>query len=123
MAVILTIEDDPKFARLAAKILRASGHTVLHAGTALDGLRLAENAAIDIVLLDMDLPDLDGKVAAASLRTRLGGRRVPIVAVTARDDGVARRLAIGFGCDGFIAKPIDTRAFPTQVVAYLSEGN
>ncbi|NLX10130.1 MAG: response regulator [Chloroflexi bacterium] len=122
MAVILTIEDDPRFARLAAKVLRAAGHTVLHAGTALDGLRLAEQPEVEIVLLDMDLPDLDGKVAAASLRTRLTGRGVPIVAVTARDDGVARRLALGFGCDGFIAKPIDTRAFPHQVVSYLVEG-
>jgi DNA-binding response OmpR family regulator len=119
VATILMIEDDPKFARLVEKIMRPCGHTIVHAGAGLDGLQATENTSFDLVLLDMDLPDLDGKVVATSLRARPGMQNVPIVAVTAQSDAIARRLALAFGCDGFIPKPIDTREFPVQVRAYL----
>ena len=117
MANILIIEDDPKFIRLVEKIL--TDHHVIGAPTALVGLDLAEDQPVDLVLLDMDLPDLDGKVVATTLRQRSGMNDVPIVAVTAQSDSIARRLALAFGCDGFIPKPIDTREFPEQVAAYL----
>jgi two-component system cell cycle response regulator DivK len=48
-------------------------------------------------------------------------QHVPIIAVTAQTDAIARRLALAFGCDGFIPKPIDTRTFPSQVATYLKE--
>ncbi|NDJ79257.1 MAG: response regulator transcription factor [Chloroflexi bacterium] len=121
MATILIIEDDPNFARMVDKILRPHGHEVVHAGNALSGLHLAENNPVELVLLDMDLPDLDGKVVATTLRARSGMEGVPIIAVTAQSDAIARRLALAFGCDGFIPKPIDTRDFPNQVAAFLSQ--
>jgi len=119
MATILMIEDDGNFARLVDKIMKPLGHSVIHAGTAMVGLQLAENETFELVLLDMDLPDLDGKVVATTLRARTGMSKVPIIAVTAQSDPVARRLALAFGCNGFISKPIDTRTFPDQVLAYL----
>ncbi|MBN1679132.1 MAG: response regulator [Anaerolineae bacterium] len=123
MVTILIIDDDAQYVRLVKKLLGAHGHTVLSAGTALSGLKLAEGETIDLVLLDMDLPDLDGKVVATTLRTRPGMRNVPIVAVTAQMDGTARRLALAFGCDGFISKPIDTRLFSDQILSYMRVKN
>ncbi|MBN1202044.1 MAG: response regulator [Anaerolineae bacterium] len=118
---ILMIEDDDKFARLVEKIMQPAGHTIRLAPTAMDGLNKARDEDIDLVLLDMNLPDLDGKMVATILRSRPGTRKVPIIAVTAQNDNVARRLALSFGCDGFITKPIDTRQFPAQVLSYLDK--
>jgi CheY-like chemotaxis protein len=120
MATILMIEDDLNFVRLLEKVLGAHGHTIIHADTALGGLHMTEgDTAFDLVLLDMDLPDLDGKVVATTLRTRPGMRKVPIIAVTAQNDAITRRLVLAFGCNAFIPKPIDTRAFPNQIAAFL----
>lgn len=119
MARIVIIEDDPKFARLAEKILAVHGHTVIHGSTALMGLNIIEAQGCDLVLVDMDLPDLDGKVVAATIRGRSSIAQVPIIAVTAQNDAVTRRLALAFGCNGFIPKPIDTRKFPEQVSSFL----
>lgn len=119
-ATILMIEDDPKFVRLVEKILDAEKYRLIHAPTALTGLHLAETNDIDLVLLDLDLPDLDGKVVATTLRARSGMRDVPVVAVTAQNDASTRRLVMAFGCNGFIPKPIDTRMFSEQVQSFLS---
>ena len=80
---ILLIEDDMKFARVVEKVLGAKGYEVVHAPTALEGLHLAEECQIKLVLLDIDLPDLDGKVVATMLRARPCMKKVPIIAVTA----------------------------------------
>jgi CheY-like chemotaxis protein len=119
MATILMIEDDGYFVRLVEKIMQPLGHHIIHSSTALGGLQLTEDQPIDLILLDMDLPDLDGKVVATMLRSRPRVAKVPIVAVTAQSDTIARRLALAFGCNGFIPKPIDTRVFPSQVETYL----
>ncbi len=116
---ILLIEDDEQFARVVKKVLGVRGYEVLHAATALEGLQLAEDRRIKLVLLDIDLPDLDGKVVATMLRSRPFMRDVPIIAVTAQDTATARRLIRGFGCDGHIPKPVDTRQFPDQIASYL----
>ena len=119
MATILMIEDDAKFVRLVEKVLGVQGHQVISAGTALDGLRMAEDKEYQLILLDIDLPDLDGKVVANTLRVRPAMRLIPIIAVTAQNDAVTRRLVMAFGCSGFIPKPIDTRAFCAQVTSFL----
>lgn len=119
MATILMIEDDVKFVRLAEKVLGVQGHHVISANTALDGLRMAENKDFQLILLDIDLPDLDGKVVANMLRSRPAMRQIPIIAVTAQNDAMTRRLVVAFGCNGFIPKPIDTRSFCAQVTSFL----
>jgi DNA-binding response OmpR family regulator len=121
MFTILMIEDDENFARLVEKIMNTGDYTVLHASTAFAGLQMAANQHVDLVLLDMDLPDLDGKVVATTLRGRPETAKVPVIAVTAKAEGNAKRMALAFGCDGFIAKPVDTRSFPSQVAAFLTK--
>jgi two-component system, cell cycle response regulator DivK len=121
MFTILMIEDDENFARLVQKIMNTDEYTVLHASTAFAGLQIATSQHIDLVLLDMDLPDLDGKVVANRLRGRPDTTKVPVIAVTAKAEGNAKRMALAFGCDGFIPKPVDTRLFPSQVAAFLTK--
>jgi two-component system cell cycle response regulator DivK len=120
MAHILMIDDDLNFARLLEKVLSARGHTMTHAADAMTGLQLVENAGVDLVVLDIDLPDLDGKVVAMTLRARPRVRSIPIVAVTAQSDATTRRLVLAFGCDDFVSKPIDTRTFVTQLERHLT---
>ncbi len=119
MCNILLIEDDLKFARLVEKIMGPHGHTVHHAATGLDGLQLARRIHPDIILLDMNLPDLDGKVIAVNLRGMINRGTIPIVALTAESGARAKRIALAIGCDDFISKPIDTRAFPDQIATIM----
>ncbi len=119
MRDILLIEDDQKFARMVEKIMSPHGYTIHHAATGLDGLKLARQIHADIILLDMNLPDLDGKVIAVNLRGTINRGTIPIVALTAESGARAKRIALAIGCDDFISKPIDTRAFPGQIATIL----
>ena len=116
MARILHIEDDPKSRLLVRKILVAAGHEVVDAQTGLEGIRLAGEVSPDLVLVDINVPDLDGYEVTLRLRgiPRLSG--VPIVAITAEGD---RATSLAVGCDGFLEKPIDARRFPKQIDKFL----
>lgn len=120
MAKILLIEDDPQSARLATRVLRKEGHEVTHSSEGLAGLKIASQGGVDLVLLDLGLPDISGHTVAA-LINRIPGD-IPIVAVTASADTATERRARTYGCDGYITKPIDTRAFPGQVESFLRPG-
>lgn len=121
MATLLLIEDDLNAARMVAKILTPFGFTVHHAANGLTGLKLAREIHPEIILVDMDLPDIEGKVVVTQLRGIPESARLPIVAFTAEASARAKRLALAFGCDAFISKPIDTRAFPDQVQQILTQ--
>ncbi|AKF06945.1 Two-component hybrid sensor and regulator [Sandaracinus amylolyticus] len=101
---------------LVRKILVAAGHEVVDAGTGLEGIRLAGEVSPELVLVDINVPDLDGYEVTLRLRgiPRLAG--VPIVAITAEGD---RAMSLAVGCDGFLEKPIDARRFPKQIEKYL----
>ncbi len=126
MVTLLLIEDDHNAARMVAKVLTPHGFEVHHAPNGLNGLRLAREINPDVILVDMDLPDLEGKVVVSRLRGSAEAARLPIVAFTAECSARAKRLALAFGCDAFISKPIDTRTFPDQIRAIIEhnkEGN
>ncbi|MFO0605939.1 MAG: hybrid sensor histidine kinase/response regulator [Polyangiales bacterium] len=114
MATILHIEDDPHSLLLVRKLLQAAGHKVVECSSGIDGARLAQEQRPDLVLLDINIPDLDGYEVALLLRGRMPG--VPIVAITAEGD---RATSLAVGCDGFLAKPIDARTFARTVDAFL----
>jgi DNA-binding response OmpR family regulator len=120
MTTILLIEDDRNCARMVAKILEPHGYTIHHAANGLTGLRMAREHKPDIILVDMDLPDLEGKVVVLQLRGGITPSHVPIVAFTAEPGAKAKRLALAVGCKEFISKPIDTRAFPDQIGRILN---
>lgn len=117
MATILVIEDDPNGANIVERVLCKYGHVVIVEDEGFRGLKRASLGGIDLVLLDLDLPDIPGHVIAGLIK-RLPGN-IPVVAVTARVDDLARTRAARFGCDGYITKPLDTRRFPEQVSSFL----
>jgi len=116
---ILVVEDDPLIMDLIAIILEREGHEVVRAGTAEQGLAIAEGRPPDLVLMDIALPGIDGLEATRMLKSGAATRAVPVVALTAQAMRADADAAARAGCDGFIAKPISTRAFLREVAAFL----
>jgi two-component system cell cycle response regulator DivK len=119
MSVIVVIEDNADNARLVAKLLRPTGHQVLLAQDGESGLMTVFENLPELVLVDLGLPDIDGQTVVGMIRQQDGLEHTQVIAFTAWPEHTAREMAQAYGCDGVITKPIDTRAFPGQVNAYL----
>jgi signal transduction histidine kinase len=117
MPRVLHIEDDPRNRLLVRKLLTADGLEVIDAADGLEGVRLAISQRPDMVLVDLNIPQLDGYEVTLRLRGEASLGRVPIVAITAEGE---RDTSFAVGCDGFIQKPIDARNFARQVRSYLA---
>jgi signal transduction histidine kinase len=116
MSRVLHIEDDPRNRLLVRKLLSADGHEVVDAADGLEGVRLAMAQRPDLVLVDLNIPGLDGYEVTLRLRSEAALRGVPIIAITAEGD---KETSYAVGCDGFVQKPIDARQFAAQVASYL----
>ncbi len=116
MSRVLHIEDDPRNRLLVRKLLAADGHEVIDAPDGLEGVRLAISQPPDLVLVDLNIPGLDGYEVTLRLRNEAALRGVPIIAITAEGD---RETSFAVGCDGFVQKPIDARQFAAQMRQYL----
>jgi two-component system cell cycle response regulator DivK len=117
---VVVVEDNDRSRRLACDLLELHGFEVIGVATAEEGLELVRTEAPALLLLDIQLPGMDGVAALKALRADAGLDKVPVVAVTAyamRGDE-ERLLAEGF--DAYIAKPIDTRAFIPRLLAVLA---
>ena len=101
---ILLVEDEPTIAEVIVGLLRAQGHSVVHAPHGLAALTEAADNAFDLALLDLDLPGLDGFALARQLR--VFGYDMPLIAVTARSDEAAEPTAQQAGFDSFLRKPL-----------------
>ena len=116
---ILLVEDSPLNRRLTEAVLKPRGYRVLVAEDGQQGIDLAAAELPDLILMDVQLPGVSGYDATRILKSRPETRHIPIVALTAHAMTDERDRAIAAGCDGYIVKPIDTRAFPDQVREYL----
>jgi len=105
MAYILLVEDNQANADMAIRILESANYEVKHCLLALEGAQMARLKRPDVILMDYDLPDLDGRTMTLLLKKQLKPTPPPIVAVTARTGVNEMRLAEKFGFDGFISKP------------------
>jgi two-component system cell cycle response regulator DivK len=108
---VLVVEDNPANMTLATFLLKSAGHTVLTATDAESGLTLARNEQPDLILMDIQLPGMDGLRATALLKADEATRAIPVIALTAlamKGDEERIRAA---GCDGYIAKPLAYREF------------
>lgn len=121
MAAILYIEDNFENRLLVNRILTASGHRVLEAADGPEGLRIAEREPLDLVLVDINLPDMDGYEVTARLRRMASMDQVPIVALTANVLRGDRERSLEAGCDGYIQKPLDVDMLPTQIDTFLQQ--
>jgi two-component system, cell cycle response regulator DivK len=118
---ILYIEDNPDNMRLVQRALESRGYRLLQAKNGLDGIQVAESEQVDLILLDINLPDIDGYEVARRLRNsnKRQLNSTPIIAVTANAlKGDAER-ALEAGCDVYMSKPINIRELWARVEAFV----
>jgi two-component system cell cycle response regulator DivK len=118
---ILVVEDNPKNLKLVRDVLTYSGYEVIEATSGEDGVRLAHESAPDLILMDLQLPGIDGAEALRQIR-ETGDKQVPVVAVTAFAMNDDRERAFEWGFDAYVEKPISVRALPQQVRDFLRLG-
>ena len=115
------IEDNEQNALLIKRVLGARDHQVWHANEGEAGLKAAIAEPPDLILIDLGLPDIDGQTLIALMKRMPELAHVPLIVVTAWPEDTAREMVSAYGCDGFISKPINTRAFPDQIAAFLPD--
>jgi CheY-like chemotaxis protein len=115
---ILVVEDNPRNMRLIGMALKAKGYLLLEATDGEEGLRMALEESPDLIIMDIQLPRIDG--IEVTRRLRQGFDHVPIIALTAYAMKGDRERILEAGCDAYLAKPIDTRILPQMVEEILS---
>ncbi len=119
---VLIVEDNDKNMKLARDILQFHGFTTVEATTGEDGVTLTREKQPALVLMDIQLPGIDGVTALERIRQEPSTARIPVVALTASVMKEDRERFDRAGFDGFITKPIDVRAFPGQVREAITRG-
>jgi CheY-like chemotaxis protein len=117
---ILIIEDDPSHLKLAHLVLSSAGHKVSKANRAVQALDAIRQDRPDVILLDLELPDMNGLELVRKLKADPEMQGVHIVAVTSYPEKYPRSDALKAGCDDYLVKPIDTRALAQQVAAVMA---
>src|SRR5512143_3504340 len=116
---ILYIEDDPGSQMLVQRTLAFAGYRVVIASRGIEGLDMAAKEIPDLILMDINLPDLSGREVTTRLRADERFRSVPIVALTAQSQKGEREKALVAGLTGYLTKPLDIDTFPDQVERFL----
>ncbi len=119
---ILVVEDNALNMKLVRDVLSHAGYEVIEAGSGEEGVKLASAHAPDLVLMDLQLPGIDGTEALHRLRQDSPSKKVPVVAVTAFAMNEDRERAAAAGFDGYLEKPISVAALPGQVEAFIGGG-
>jgi two-component system cell cycle response regulator DivK len=118
--LVLIVEDNPRNLKLARDVLNHAGYDTLEAESAEDGLALARERRPRLVLMDVQLPGMDGVEALAHLRADPATRDIPVVALTAFAMKADRERFLAAGFDNYFEKPLDIREFPRQVAAAMA---
>ena len=119
MTTILIVEDNERNLKLLNDVLELKGHRVLKAMTGEDGVRLASEPGLDLILMDIQLPDIDGITAFKRIRNDERTAKIPIVAVSASVMPEDQQRIIVSGFDAFVAKPINLKSFLETVARFL----
>ena len=122
MSLILIVEDNPRNMKLVRDVLQVKGFRTLEATNAEDGIVLAVELRPDLILMDIQLPGMNGIAALGVLRGKPETERIPVIAVTASVMQSDRNLITGAGFDGYVGKPIDLMEFLGAVNAMLARG-
>lgn len=120
MATVLVVEDNVDNMTLAVFLLESEGYTVLSAVTAEVGLTVAHEHHPDLILMDIQLPGMDGLEATALLKSNPATRDIPVIALTALAMRGDEERILAAGCDGYIAKPMSYQTFLGTVAAQLA---
>lgn len=116
---ILYVEDNTANRMLVRQVLEGVGYQVIEATDGLSGIKTAQETNPDLILMDINIPGMDGYEAATRIKSLPELSNVPIIALTAKVMAGDRERALAAGCDGYIAKPIDIDTFPNQVAEFL----
>jgi len=122
MSTVLIVEDNEKNMKLVRDILQHQGHTTLQAASGGEGVRMARESVPDLVLMDIQLPDIDGITALREIRTDPALDAVPVLAVSASVMPDEQLKIVTSGFDAFITKPINLKQFRETVAHYLAHG-
>lgn len=117
---ILYIEDDPEARMLMADIFRYKGYIYIEASRGLEGIQLAKEHLPDLILVDLQLPDIQGYEVSTHLKSLLELKDTPIIALTAATEKEIKDLVLTAGCDGYISKPINITEFLFNIEEYLA---
>ena len=118
-ATILIVDDNPTNLKLAADVLECEGHSVLRAQDAEEAQKILQHATPEVILLDIQMPGMDGLTLTRLLKANPAYQHIHIVALTSFAMKGDEQKAREAGCDGYITKPIDTRKLPVQVAEIL----
>lgn len=116
---ILVIEDNDLNLKLVKSLLKLGNYAILEAMDAESGIRLARTRRPDLILMDIQLPGMDGLTATKILKGEEALERTPIIALTSHAMDGDEQKAREAGCNGYISKPIDTRIFLESIETYL----
>ena len=118
---VLYVEDNTDNRILVKRVLQAEGFDFLGAGDAVEGLQLAHEHHPDVILVDINMPLIDGLTMTSQLKTDPLFSTTPIIAITANVMHGDRERTLSAGCDGYIQKPIDIDQLPTQIERILHQ--
>lgn len=119
MKKILIIEDNDNNMYLISFILKQDGFYILEARTGIEGVETASREKPDLIIMDIQLPDINGLEATKQIRNTLANIEIPIVALTSYAMTGDREMALAAGCDGYIEKPIDPETFLSEIKKFL----
>ena len=117
---ILYVKDNIDNRILVRRILMAEGYNILEAQDAYDALQVVQKQRPDLILMDINMPEIDGYTLTARLKGMPGLSSVPIIALTANVMRGDRERSFEAGCDGYIQKPIDVDQLPAQIKRFLN---
>lgn len=116
---ILYVEDNSDNRILVRRVLEAEGYQIAEAGNAEDAMQKIQSVRPNLILMDINMPDVDGYALTARIKTTPGFASVPIIAVTANVMRGDRERSLEAGCDGYIQKPIDIDILSQQIERFL----
>lgn len=116
---VLYVEDNVDNLNLVKRVLEAEGFHFIGAGSAMDGVTMVKDFHPDIILVDINMPELDGLTMTAEIKQDPGYTGTPIIALTANVMRGDRERSLNAGCDGYIQKPIDIDQLSVQIVRFL----
>jgi CheY-like chemotaxis protein len=118
-ALILVVEDNPANQMLIEAVLTGAGYITAVVGSAPEALESIGDRRPDLILMDIQLPGMDGLSLTRRLKADPGTASIPVVALTAHALASDQQLSLDAGCVGYITKPFDTRLLPDQVAGFL----
>jgi len=121
--IILYVEDNPDNRLLVRRILMADDFDVLEASNAAQALEIVMKHCPDLILMDINMPEVDGYTLTARMKMMPILKNVPIIALTANVMRGDREKTLEAGCDGYIQKPVDVDLLPQQIRQFLKEDN